>query len=125
MVCHETYQDKNGKWLLPDDVLKEKGKATHIKTGEPVTVGRSQKMSKSKKNVVDPTVIVDSYGADTARLFMLSDSPPERDLEWSDSGVEGCYKYLNRLWKIASELKHQITSSPEFSKKILGRSQDS
>jgi leucyl-tRNA synthetase len=108
MVCHETYQDKNGKWLLPDDVVKEKGKATHIKTGEAVTVGRSQKMSKSKKNVVDPTVIVDAYGADTARLFMLSDSPPERDLEWSDSGVEGCYKYLNRLWKMASELKLAI-----------------
>ncbi|PIR37756.1 MAG: leucine--tRNA ligase [Alphaproteobacteria bacterium CG11_big_fil_rev_8_21_14_0_20_39_49] len=108
MVCHETYQDKNGKWLLPDDVLKQKGDATHIKTGEPVTVGRSQKMSKSKKNVVDPTVIIDAYGADTARLFMLSDSPPERDLEWSDSGVEGAYKYINRLWKMASSLNNEL-----------------
>jgi len=108
MVCHETYQDEDGKWLLPDDVVKEKGSAKHIKTGEPVTLGRSQKMSKSKKNVVDPTVIIDAYGADTARLFMLSDSPPERDLEWSDSGVEGAYKYINKLWKMASTLNNAI-----------------
>jgi len=64
-------------------------------------------MSKSKKNVVDPTVIVDAYGADTARLFMLSDSPPERDLEWSDSGVEGAYKYINRLWKMVAAFRQQ------------------
>ncbi len=105
MVCLETYQDKNGKWLLPDEVIKKDGKCVHIKTGEAVTVGRSQKMSKSKKNVVDPSMIVDSYGADTARLFMLSDSPPERDLEWSDGGIEGSWRYINRLWRMVMESK--------------------
>lgn len=103
MVCHETYKDESGKWVLPDDVKIEKANATHIKTGEKIDIGRSIKMSKSKKNVVDPSLIVESYGADTARLFMLSDSPPERDLEWSDSGVEGAYKYVNRLWKLVIE----------------------
>lgn len=105
MVCLETYQDKNGKWLFPEEVRKEKDKAFHVKTGEEITVGRSQKMSKSKKNVVDPDHIINSYGADTARLFMLSDSPPERDLEWSDSGIEGAWRYLNRLWKLVSEFR--------------------
>jgi leucyl-tRNA synthetase len=103
MVCLETYQDKNGKWLFPEEVRKEKDKAVHVKTGEEVTIGRSQKMSKSKKNVVDPDHIINAYGADTARLFMLSDSPPERDLEWSDSGIEGAWRYLNRLWKLVTE----------------------
>ncbi len=107
MVCLETYQDKNGKWLYPEEVRKEKDKSFHVTTGEEVTVGRSQKMSKSKKNVVDPDHIVNNYGADTARLFMLSDSPPERDLEWSDSGIEGAFRYLNRLWKLVVEFKIQ------------------
>jgi leucyl-tRNA synthetase len=103
MVCHETYQDEQGNWLYPEDV--EKTKDGHItKTGgKKVNVGPSIKMSKSKCNTVDPAGIIERFGADTARLFMLSDSPPERDLEWSESGVEGCYKYLNRLWKLASE----------------------
>ena len=104
MVCHETFQDSNGKWLFPEDVEKTKEGCRHITTGEEVTVGRSQKMSKSKKNVVDPVHIIDAYGADTARLFMLSDSPPERDLEWSDAGVEGAWRYMNRLWKLAIRL---------------------
>lgn len=107
MVCHETYQDKNGKWLFPEDVRKEKDKSFHVQTGEEITVGRSQKMSKSKKNVVDPDHIVNAYGADTARLFMLSDSPPERDLEWSDSGIEGAWRYLNRLWRMVAEFKEK------------------
>lgn len=104
MVCHETYQDTQGNWLYPEEVNFSKDQATHVKTGEEVTIGRSQKMSKSKKNVVDPADILDAYGADTARLFMLSDSPPERDLEWSDSGVEGAWKYVNRLWRMVDEL---------------------
>ena len=68
-----------------------------------MTVGRSEKMSKSKKNVVDPAHIVATYGADTARLFMLSDSPPERDLEWTDAGIDGAFRYLNRLWRMVTE----------------------
>jgi leucyl-tRNA synthetase len=121
MVCHETYQDKNGKWLLPDQVKKESGKSVHIETGEPVTVGRSQKMSKSKKNVVDPSLIVEAYGADTARLFMLSDSPPERDLEWSDSGVEGAWRYLNRLWKLVIQFNNDSENKTLATAKIEGK----
>ncbi len=104
MICHESYKDKDGKWLYPEEVEKmPNGQATEIKTGEAVTVGRSETMSKSKKNVVDPGQIIDSYGADTARLFMLSDSPPERDLEWTDAGIDGAWRYLNRLWRMVAE----------------------
>lgn len=104
MVCHETYKTEAGKWVLPEDAEKTSDGYRHIETGEKVIVGRSQKMSKSKKNVVDPARIIDIYGADTARLFMLSDSPPERDLEWSDSGVDGAWRYMNRLWRTAVRL---------------------
>lgn len=105
MVCHETYQDEKGAWLFPEQVRKEKDTYVHAASGSPVTLGRSQKMSKSKKNVVDPVSIVDAYGADTARLFMLSDSPPERDLEWSDAGIEGAWRYINRLWRMVMQFK--------------------
>ena len=86
------------------------------KSGEPVTVGRSEKMSKSKKNTVDPRAIIETYGADTARLFMLSDSPPERDLEWTEAGVEGAWRYINRLWRMFASLKeliHNAASMPD------------
>ncbi|TZG26366.1 leucine--tRNA ligase [Sphingomonas montanisoli] len=96
MVTHETYKDPAGQWLSPEDISN--GVVTA--TGEPVTVGRIEKMSKSKKNVVDPGPIVDQYGADAVRWFMLSDSPPERDLEWTESGIEGCWRFINRLWRI-------------------------
>jgi leucyl-tRNA synthetase len=105
MVCHETYQDEAGQWLFPDDVRKEGTDYVQVKNGKPVMLGRSQKMSKSKKNVVDPAAIVTAYGADTARLFMLSDSPPERDLEWSDAGIEGAWRYINRLWRMVLQFK--------------------
>ncbi|GAB4188033.1 MAG: leucine--tRNA ligase [Thalassobaculales bacterium] len=104
MVCHETYRDPSGKWLLPEQVEKRPdGSLVTAKGGLPVTLGRSEKMSKSKKNVVDPANIIDTYGADTARLFMLSDSPPDRDLDWTEAGVEGAWRYLNRLWTRISE----------------------
>ena len=100
MVCHETYQNKNGDWILPEELNKQKdGRYIHRDTGEVITAGRSIKMSKSKKNVVDPTAIIDTYGADTARWFMLSDSPPERDLEWTEEGVEGAWRFTQRLWR--------------------------
>ncbi len=102
MVCHETYKDANGLWVEPGDVNKDGDKATRVSNGAVVTIGRSEKMSKSKKNVVDPQYIIDTYGADAARLFMLSDSPPERDLEWTDSGIEGAWRYINRLWRLAA-----------------------
>ncbi len=102
MVTHETYKDKDGKWLYPADLKKEGDKFVHAATGEAVTVGRIEKMSKSKKNTVDPVEILETYGADAARLFILSDSPPERDLEWTESGIEGAWKYINRLWKLVN-----------------------
>ena len=104
MVCHETYKDADGKWLFPAQVTKDSnGNSVTIEGGRPVTVGRSEKMSKSRKNVVDPVHIIDSYGADTARLFMLSDSPPERDLDWTDAGIDGAWRYLNRLHRLIED----------------------
>ena len=89
MICHETYRDGDGKWLYPEDVRRTEEGAARIGDGSAVTVGRSESMSKSKRNVVDPESIIDAYGADTARLFMLSDSPPERDIEWTSTGIDG------------------------------------
>ena len=104
MVGHETYKNTEGAWLSPDQVtINDGGAAVHNDDGTTVTVGRSEKMSKSKKNTVDPANIIDTYGADAARLFMLSDSPPERDMEWTDSGIEGAWRYLNRLWRMVDE----------------------
>jgi len=100
MVCHETYRTADGAWVEPGAVQMDGDKATA--NGQPVTIGRSEKMSKSKKNTVDPQHIIETYGADAARLFMLSDSPPERDLEWTDAGIEGAWRYLNRLWRMAA-----------------------
>jgi leucyl-tRNA synthetase len=101
MVCHKTYRDEEGRWLNPNDVEPAPdGRVRTIEDGRAVSVGRSEKMSKSKLNVVDPGPTIDAYGADAARLFMLSDSPPERDLEWTEAGIDGAWRYLNRLWRL-------------------------
>jgi leucyl-tRNA synthetase len=100
MVTHETYKDPAGNWLAPDEVAD--GKV--IASGQPVTVGRVEKMSKSKKNTVDPGPIVDQYGADAVRWFMLSDSPPERDLQWSEAGIEGAWRFVQRVWRLTESL---------------------
>jgi leucyl-tRNA synthetase len=114
MICHETYQDQEGGWLFPDDVVKnDDGKFVMASGGGDVTIGRSEKMSKSKKNVVDPELIIREYGADTARLFMLSDSPPDRDLDWTEAGIEGAWRYINRLWRMVSEPKIEMAASCE------------
>ena len=104
MVCHETYRNGAGDWLLPEEVMRSAdGNWARIEDGSPVEVGRSEKMSKSKKNVIDPNPIIATYGADTARWFMLSDSPPDRDLEWTTAGVEGAGKFAQRLWRLITE----------------------
>ncbi len=104
MVCHETYQNEAGDWLYPDEVRRLKnGSYISIKGELPVKVGRSEKMSKSRKNVVDPSHILEEYGADTTRLFMLSDTPPEKNLLWSETGVEGCWKFVNRYWRCVTQ----------------------
>ncbi len=104
MVTHQTFQDADGKWLSPEQVTRSGDNWTIAETGAPATAGRIEKMSKSKKNVVDPDDIVDQYGADAVRWFMLSDSPPERDLEWSEAGIEGCWRFVQRLWRLTGQV---------------------
>ena len=116
MVTHQTYQDAKGVWLSPDQVRREGDIWTIIDSGAPAVAGRIEKMSKSKKNVVDPDDIVDQYGADAVRWFMLSDSPPERDLEWSQAGIEGCWRFVQRLWRLTSQV-----SGAEGTDKALDR----
>jgi len=103
MVCHETYRDKMGNWVPADDVVYKDGTAYSMSTDEPVQVGSSEKMSKSKKNTIDPEDIINRYGADTARWFMLSDTPPERDIEWTEAGAEGAWRFTQRVWRVATE----------------------
>jgi leucyl-tRNA synthetase len=100
MVTHETYKSEAGTWLLPEEIEKRDGGLFEIATMKPVTIGGVEKMSKSKKNVVDPIQIIADYGADVARWFVLSDSPPERDFEWSDSGVRGAWSSIQKLWAL-------------------------
>ena len=103
MVCHETYQDAAGKWLAPDEVRPAEGGGWVTLDGAPVTTGPSIKMSKSKKNVVAPEDIIEKFGADTARWFIMSDSPPERDVEWTAAGAEAANRFLNRVWRLYAE----------------------
>ena len=103
MVCHETYKDETGAWLYPEETVTAEDGSVADRAGHPVTRGRIEKMSKSKKNTVGLDEICGSYGADTARLFLMSDSPPERDLEWTESGIEGTWRYVNRLYRLVAE----------------------
>ena len=106
MVCHETYKSKSGEWIYPND-LYEKDKKYFLKASdEEIIRGPIESMSKSKKNVVDPENIIDEYGADTARLFMLSDSPPERDINWSLSGINGAWKFTQKFWRTVSNCEN-------------------
>ena len=102
MVTHGTYRAADGSWLSPDEVTRNGDDWVRIVDGEPVTLGRVEKMSKSKRNTVDPEPILAKYGADAVRWFMLSDSPPERDLEWSESGIEGASRFVQRVWRLAN-----------------------
>ncbi len=111
MVCHETYRSADGRWLFPEEVEKAAdGSARHADSQAPVAIGRAEKMSKSKRNVVDPEAIISTYGADTARWFMLSDSPPERDMEWTDAGVEGAWRFSQRLWRLVSDNLERLSA---------------
>ena len=104
MVCHQSYKSQDGAWLFPEEVKKDGDNWVHATSGAPIQAGRVEKMSKSKRNVVDPELIITKYGADTARLFMLSDSPPERDLEWTESGVEGAYRFIQKIWRLMDKI---------------------
>jgi len=114
MVTHETYRDAQGRWYYPEEVVEQDGQWQTLDGKTAVTPGRSEKMSKSKKNVVEPDSIISAYGADAARFFMLSDSPPERDLEWSDAGIDGAWRYVNRLWRLFVEREATLAAKDTF-----------
>ena len=119
MVTHETYRSLDGRWLGPDEVDDAPG-ATLIEraTGTAVIRGRIEKMSKSKKNVIDPEPIVDRYGADAVRWFMLSDSPPERDLEWSEGGIEGTWRFVQRLWRLFTAVEVELGGDADLDRAV-------
>ncbi len=108
MIGHETYRGPDGRWLSPDEVEKAADGTVTTRDGGPVTLGRVEKMSKSKRNTVDPEMIIGSYGADTARWFMLSDSPPDRDMEWTESGIEGAWRFVQRLFRIVNDAAPEL-----------------
>ncbi|MCH8951830.1 MAG: leucine--tRNA ligase [Proteobacteria bacterium] len=112
MVVHETYRAADGRWLTPDEVTRGDGGAVETATGAAVEIGPTIKMSKSKRNTVDPEQIIEQFGADTARWFMLSDSPPERDVEWTAAGVEGAWRHLQRVWRLLGEADLAAVGAP-------------
>jgi leucyl-tRNA synthetase len=104
MVCHPTFKTKTGKWVFPKDII-EKNNSFFLKNNEEVVKGDSQAMSKSKKNIIDPDDIIKLYGSDAVRWFILSDSPPDRDIQWSDSGIQGAFKYIQKIWSTYEKIK--------------------
>ncbi len=115
MVCHETYKDQNNAWLSPEEVSSEDGKKFFKKDSpsEQVVVGPTESMSKSKKNTIDPESIIKNYGADSVRLFILSDSPPEKDVQWSDQGMLASFKFVQKLWTLNSKVLEKIKNNDE------------
>jgi leucyl-tRNA synthetase len=110
MVTHESYKGADGRWLYPEEVTRGDGGVRHRETGEAVVVGRVEAMSKSKRNTVDPGAIISRFGADTARWFILSDNPPERDMEWTEAGVAGAYKFTQRLFRLVEGFSGGVSS---------------
>ena len=110
MVCHETYKDQTNAWLNPEEVTSEDGKEFYKKDNpsEKIIVGPTESMSKSKKNTIDPENIIKNYGADSVRLFILSDSPPEKDVQWSDQGMIASFKFVQKLWTLNSKILDKI-----------------
>ena len=115
MVCHETYKDQKNKWLSPEEVFSEDGKKFFKKDNpsEKVIIGPTESMSKSKKNTIDPESIIKNYGADSVRLFILSDSPPEKDVQWSDQGMIASFKFIQKLWILNSKILKKINTTKE------------
>ena len=117
MVCHETYKDQNNNWISPDEITSINGKK-YLKNDDSkeIKVGPSESMSKSKKNTIDPENIINSFGADSARLFILSDSPPEKDVQWSEEGISASFKFIQKLWNLHSKTMEEINK--DFPKDI-------
>ena len=132
MVCHETYKDHNNNWLSPDEVQTDNGKDYYTKKNpsEKIIVGATESMSKSKKNTIDPEEIIKNYGADAARLFILSDSPPEKDVLWSEEGIVAAHKFIQKFWTLHQKIKLTLKGEnqenfnellEEFTNKILNK----
>ena len=123
MVTHQTFKNNLNEWLSPEDV-NYKNNYYYDSKNEIVQIGKIEKMSKSKKNIVDPSSIIENYGADTARWFMLSDSPPDRDLEWTETGIASSFKFINRVWdlyqksKVYEEIKKNDESEIELNQSL-------
>ena len=109
MVCHETYKDENNNWISPDELITKDGKK-YLKNdlSKIVKVGPSESMSKSKRNTIDPENIINNYGADSVRLFILSDSPPEKDVQWSEEGIIASFKFIQKLWFLHKKILEEI-----------------
>jgi leucyl-tRNA synthetase len=119
MVTHESYKGADGRWLYPEEIEKRADGSAVVKgSDEPVTVGRIESMSKSKRNTVDPGAIINRYGADTARWFILSDNPPERDMEWSEAGVAGASRFIGRIWRLAQNMSEADKPDEALGKKL-------
>ena len=121
MVCHQTYKDKNNNWLSPDKVITKNGKDFYEKNkpNNKVTVGNSESMSKSKKNTIDPEMMINNYGSDSVRLFILSDSPPEKDIQWSENGMSSSYKFIQKFWTLSNKVIDLTNNtSSDYSKNI-------
>ena len=105
MVCHQTFKDENNNWIYPEEVSSDDGKNFYqTKDLKKIIVGPSESASKSKKNTIDPEKIIEIYGADAVRLFILSDSPPEKDVQWSDTGISASFKFLQKLWSLNEKI---------------------
>jgi leucyl-tRNA synthetase len=119
MVCHPTFKTKTGKWVFPKDVI-EKNNSFLLTNNEEVTKGESQAMSKSKKNIIDPDDIIKLYGSDAVRWFILSDSPPDRDIQWSDNGIQGAFKYIQKIWSTYEKIKiYENKNEREINNKLI------
>jgi len=118
MVCHPTFKSEKGEWIFPKDVKFEDGKY-YLDNNLKVLKGDSQAMSKSKKNIVDPDDIIKIYGSDAVRWFILSDSPPDRDIQWSDSGIQGAYKYIQKIWRVSEKILNYQKINENFDQNFL------
>ena len=118
MVCHETYKEEKNNWLSPEEVDSKDGKNFYLKSDNKnkVIVGPSESMSKSKKNIIDPEEIILNYGADAVRLFILSDSPPEKDVQWSEQGMVASYKFIQKLWTLHNKVKIKLDENNNSTK---------